>query len=126
MKFADDTTLTVEGISDVSIERRDDGHSLITNVLYIPRIKCNLLSISQLLEKGYKFHIENKALHVMDADEVLILKAHIAPNRTFKVELKVVEHRCITTIASREEWIWNYRLGHRNSEILMLCKGINW
>lgn len=25
-----------------------------------------------------------------------------------------MEHRCLATAASREEWIWNYRLGHLN------------
>lgn len=46
--------------------------------------------------------MENNALHVMDANGVLILKDFMAPNRTFKVELKVMEHRCITKMASRE------------------------
>lgn len=62
----------------------------------------NLQSISQLLEKGYKIHMENKALHVMDANGVLVLKTHITPNRTFKVELKFMKHRCLATKATRE------------------------
>lgn len=45
VKFKDDTTLATDGISDVLIMRMDDGHSLIKDVLYIIRIKCNLLSI---------------------------------------------------------------------------------
>lgn len=87
-------------------------HSLIKDVFYIPIIKCNLLSIFQLHEKGYKIHMENKAICTMDADGVLVLKAPMAPNRTFEVELKVMEHRCLATATSQEEWIWNYRLGH--------------
>nr|XP_004510483.1 uncharacterized protein LOC101513653 [Cicer arietinum] len=45
VKFADDTTLAADGVGDVLIMRRDGGHSLIKDVLYIPGIKCNLLSI---------------------------------------------------------------------------------
>lgn len=52
VKFADDTTLMADGISDVLIMRRDEGHSLIKDALYILGIKCNILSIGQLLEKG--------------------------------------------------------------------------
>lgn len=67
VKFDDDTTLVVDGINDVFIMRRNDGHSLIKDVLYILRIKCNFLSIGQLLEKGYKIHMENMRMHVLDA-----------------------------------------------------------
>lgn len=35
VKFMDDVILTVEGISDVSIERMNGGDSLIKDVLYI-------------------------------------------------------------------------------------------
>lgn len=85
VKFADDTTLAVKGISDVSIKRGDGGHYLIKDVLNIIGIKCNLLCIFQFLGKDYKIHMENKMLRVMDANRVLILKAPKAPNRTFKV-----------------------------------------
>lgn len=89
--------------------RWDVVHSLIKDVLYISGIQCNLLSIGQLLEKGYKIHMENKALRVMEANGVLILKYSMASNKTFKVELKVTEHRRLAIVASQEEWIWNYR-----------------
>ncbi|XP_050895198.1 uncharacterized protein LOC127101799 [Lathyrus oleraceus] len=92
VKLANDTILMADGISDVLIMRRDGGNSLIKYILYIQGIKCNLLSIGQLLEKGYKIHMENKGLRVMDANGVLVLKAPMDANRTFKVELKVMEH----------------------------------
>ncbi|XP_073221577.1 uncharacterized protein [Cicer arietinum] len=103
VKFADDTTLAADGIGDVLIMRRDGGHSLIKDVLYIPGIKCNLLSIGQLLERNYMIRMENKVLRVLDQNGVLILKAPVAANRTFKIELEIMEHRCLTTSASRDE-----------------------
>ncbi|XP_050919446.1 uncharacterized protein LOC127136990 [Lathyrus oleraceus] len=74
VKFSNDTTLMVDSIGDVLIMRKDDGHSLIKDVLYISGIKCNLISIGQLLEKGYKIHMENKGLCVLDENRVLVLK----------------------------------------------------
>lgn len=100
VKFADDAALVVDGISGVSIKRMSGKHSLIKDVLYISRIKYNIFSIGRLLEKGYKIHIENKALRVMDTNRVLVLKALIAPNRTSRVELKVMKHMCIVIAAS--------------------------
>nr|XP_004516686.1 uncharacterized protein LOC101512199 [Cicer arietinum] len=114
VKFTDDTTLAADGVGDVLIMRRDGGHSLIKDMLYIPGIKCNLLSIGQLLERNYMIRMENKVLRVLDQNGVLILKAPMAANRTFKIELEIMEHRCLATATSRDEWLWHYRLGHLN------------
>ena len=72
MRFTDNTTLAADDVGDVLIMRRDGGHSLIKEVLYIPRIKCNLLSIGQLLERNYTIRMENKVLRVLDQNGVLI------------------------------------------------------
>lgn len=65
VNFVDDTIIAVEGIGDLSIERRDGRDYLIKDVLYIRGIMCNILIIVQLLEKGYKIHMENKMLRIM-------------------------------------------------------------
>lgn len=114
VNFTDDTILAVDGINDVLIMRMDGGNSLIKDVFYIPGIKYKLLSICQLLDKDYKIHMENKGLRVMDANMILVLKPPMVANRTFKVELEVMEHICLATTTSREEWTWQYCLGHLN------------
>ena len=45
VKFADDSTLAAEGIGDVAIRKKDGGSALISDVLYIPGMKSNLLSV---------------------------------------------------------------------------------
>ena len=66
VRFADDTTLAADGVGDVLIMKKDVSHSLIKYVLYIPGIRCNLLSIGQLLEKNYTIQMENKVLRIFD------------------------------------------------------------
>jgi len=114
VKFADDSTLSAEGIGEVLIKKKDGGQSLISEVLYIPGMKSNLLSIGQLLEKGYRVLLEDKMMRVHDPKGKLILKAPMSRNRTFKIELNVMEHKCYATAVSRDEWLWHYRLGHLN------------
>jgi len=114
VKFADDSTPSAEGIGNVLIKKKDGGQSLISEVLCIPGMKSNLLSIGQLLEKGYKVSLENKMMRVNDSKGKLILKAPMSKNMTFKIELNVMEHRCLATAVSRDEWLWHYRLGHLN------------
>ena len=77
-------------------------------------MKRNLLSIWQLVEKNYKVLIEDKLMRVIDANGRVILKAPMSQNRTFNIELNMMEHKCLSTAASRDEWIWHYRLCHLN------------
>lgn len=54
MEFVNDSILAAEGICDVLIIRKYGKQSLISNILYIPNIKSNLLCFGQLIEKNYK------------------------------------------------------------------------
>ena len=95
VKFANDNSLAAEGIGDVMIMRKDGKRSVVSNLLYIPSMKSNLLSIGQLVEKNYKVTIKDKMMRVVDANGRLILKAHMSKNRTFKIELNMMENRCL-------------------------------
>lgn len=55
VKFANDNTIEVHGKGKVMIKRKDGESTFVTYLLYIPSMKNNLLSLGQLLEKG--FHI---------------------------------------------------------------------
>lgn len=114
VKFENNNNLSPEGIGDVLIRRKDDKQLVISKVLYIPNMKSNLLSISQLVERNYKVFIENRMMRVIDLSNRLILKAHMSRNRTFRIELDVLEHKCLAAAAGRDEWLWHYILGHLN------------
>lgn len=114
VKFVNDNTLAAEGIGDVLITRKDTKQSIISNVLYILDMKSNLLSIGKLIKKNYKILIEDKMMRVLDLGGKLILKEPMSHNKTFKIKLDVMEHKCLTNGASRDERLWHYRLGHLN------------
>ncbi|MCH79926.1 retrovirus-related Pol polyprotein from transposon TNT 1-94 [Trifolium medium] len=51
IRFADNRTIPAEGVGDVLIRGKKGNQALIIDVLYIPAMKTNLLSMRQLLEK---------------------------------------------------------------------------
>ena len=97
VKFAIKNNLEAEGIRDVLIMRKDGKRSLISNVLYIPGKKSNLLNIGLLVEKNYKVSVEGKMMRFLDANGRLILKDPMSQNKTFKIKLNVMEHKFIST-----------------------------
>ena len=53
VRFADNSTILAEGIGKVMITRKNGETTYMHSVLYVPSMKNNLLSLGQLLEKGF-------------------------------------------------------------------------
>ena len=83
--------------------RKDGKRAVISNVLYIPGMKRNLLNIVKLVEKNYKVIVEDEMMRVVNANGRLILKVPMSHNRIFKIELNEMDHKCLSTVASRDE-----------------------
>ncbi|XP_006588254.1 uncharacterized protein [Glycine max] len=52
VRFADGSSLTAEGISRVAFRDTNGKETIIEEVLYVPGLKTNLLSLGKLLQKG--------------------------------------------------------------------------
>ncbi|XP_019455127.1 PREDICTED: uncharacterized protein LOC109356254 [Lupinus angustifolius] len=84
VKFADDSTLKVEGAGDVVIIRNNGSKALIFDVLFVPGMKYNLLSIGQLVQKGFTAIMGNGQVEVLDTKKRIILRSKLTKNRTFQ------------------------------------------
>ncbi|XP_050885286.1 uncharacterized protein LOC127088725 [Lathyrus oleraceus] len=58
VKLVDNSSLQVEGTGKIVIQRSNRVKALIKDVLYVPGIKCNLLSVGQLVENGFSVVIK--------------------------------------------------------------------
>nr|XP_004514601.1 uncharacterized protein LOC101489282 [Cicer arietinum] len=120
IRFADNSTITAEGVDKILIQRRDGKQSFICDVLYLPNMKNNLLSLGQLLEKGYSINMENRQMKMFDSAKRLILKAPLSKNRTFKIEIQISENQCLAAEIRKEDWLWPQRSGHLNFRSLQM------
>lgn len=74
IRFADFSTVTSEGIGTVAIKKKDGQMALNQEVLYVPGMKCNLLSLGQLVEKGFTVLMKNGFLKMFNCNQKLMLK----------------------------------------------------
>ncbi|XP_019464289.1 PREDICTED: uncharacterized protein LOC109362714 [Lupinus angustifolius] len=68
VKFADDSSLSAKGAGNVVIMRENGSKAIVSNVLYVPKMKYNLLSIGQLIEKGFSVLMKNSQLELFDSE----------------------------------------------------------
>ncbi|XP_073221586.1 uncharacterized protein [Cicer arietinum] len=120
IRFADNSSVTAEGIGKILIQRRDGKQSFICDVLYVSNMKNNLLRLGQLLEKGYSLKMEQGEMRLFDDSRRLILKAPLSKNRNFKIDIQINESKCLAVEVMNEDWLWHKRFGHLNFRNLQM------
>ncbi|XP_058733837.1 uncharacterized protein LOC131605507 [Vicia villosa] len=64
VQLEDNSSFETEGIDNITIQRRNGAKARIKDVLYVPGIKCNLISVGQLFEKGFLVLMKDGALEL--------------------------------------------------------------
>ena len=82
----------------MDVRRLDGRQAMIIDVLYVPGMKSNLISMGQPLEKGFSMKMSNGSLEVYDTTKKMIIKSPLAKNKTFKVNLNTIEPQCFFSI----------------------------
>ena len=121
-----DSKVSVMGKREVNSLTKKGERKTIANFYYVPGMKCNLLSIGQLVQKGYNVFFENDVCTIMDIaprkrciDEVKMTRNRMFPLR-MNADLKDgVEIAAVTQEAFQNEpkdvnWLWHLRFGHLN------------
>ncbi|EPS69339.1 hypothetical protein M569_05427, partial [Genlisea aurea] len=65
VKVGDGRSLKVQGIGTVTIES-DNGSVAINDVLFVPSLTVNLLSVGQLMERGFQVNFMKTKCEILD------------------------------------------------------------
>jgi hypothetical protein len=88
---------------------------------------CNLLNIGQLIKKRFSVIIKNEKFELYDPAGILVMRAPLAKNRTFKTLINTTEVECMKAVTEdKENWLWHLRFGHLNFKYLnqLVSKGM--
>jgi hypothetical protein len=101
----------VEGKGAIEVETLS-GIKTLKNVIYMPKINQNLVSVGQLIESGYSIFFNDGVCDIKDKNGVLLLSAKMM-NRSFNVDWREV---CLSanTCENNESVLWHKRSGHFN------------
>ena len=112
VSFGDSSKVDVKGKDKIFIQLKDGSHKFISNIYYIPEMKNNILSLGQLLEKGYDMHMKNRSLFLRDQKNNLIVHVQMTKNRTFMLNIKHVDTKCLNASVKDCLWLWDLRFDH--------------
>src|SRR3954471_19377095 len=96
IRCADDKYLYAKGMGNVKVKVKNGKTVLIKDVWYVPGIKNNLMSVGQLIEKGFSVIMKNNLLNLYDSNQKLIMQSGQGSNRIFKVNVETAETDCLS------------------------------
>eukprot|EP00253_Pinus_taeda_P020973 PITA_20973 len=118
--------ISVMGKGKVKIFTKKCEKKTIADVCYVPGMKCNLLSIGQLVQQGYNVFFVNYVCTIMDRapNKRCIAEVKMTRNRMFPlrikavlkdgVEIAAVTQEAFQSVPKDENWLWHLRFGHLN------------
>ncbi|XP_047266818.1 uncharacterized protein LOC124897675 [Capsicum annuum] len=86
VRMGNGATLEAHGKGSVSFQT-NQGTKLMHDVLYVPSLACNLLSVDQMMSKGYSLLFKGKHCLTFYADDTLIDKVEMV-DKIFPVDEK--------------------------------------
>ncbi|KAL4298280.1 hypothetical protein GQ457_12G029150 [Hibiscus cannabinus] len=110
--FGDDSHAEVKGKGKVMITQKNGEKKYITDVYYVPAMKSNIISLGQLLEKGYEVQMKNQSLSLKNKNGELVVQVDMTQNRLFTIDIESGEVKCMKTAIKDDSWLLHLRYGH--------------
>ena len=86
VRFGDGSLVEIEGIGSVVLQTKKEGHKVLTEVYYIPKLKSNIVSLGQL---------EDGCCKVYDVERSLLARAPRVRNRLYLLKMHLAAPICL-------------------------------
>lgn len=117
IKIADNKILHVESCGDVilHIPNKDGSTSkiLVKNVLYVPKLSTNLLSVSKIIKSGCKVEFDKTGCSLYNSNNQKVATANLI-NDTYRLNINYSKIFAMSAKAESLTHLWHQRLGHLN------------
>lgn len=118
IRIANNNLLKVECCGNISIKVITNDGSMETiqvrNVLYVPELKTNLLSISKIIESGCKILFNEHGCEIYNQSNKLVAKAYLMNNTYQLKSCQSTEMQAMTAKSDDDIYLWHQRMGHLN------------
>ena len=112
VKMGNGAPVDAKGKGTITVETKK-GSRDIRDVLLVPDLAQNLLSVGQMLERNYAVHFEDLACKVFDPKRREIAKVKMERNRSFPLIFPYANTSLKTEVVA-DSWLWHRRLRHLN------------
>lgn len=120
IRIANNKELKVECCGNVCIKvKAHDGNTdliQVRNVLFVPELKTNLLSVSKIIQSGCKVIFNESGCQIYNPSNKLVAQARLI-NATYLLNT-YQEMQVMMAKADDDTYLWHQRMGHLNFQSL--------
>lgn len=106
--------LAVKGVGYVDIPINQKDKIQVKNVLFVPGLAANLLSVSTIVKSGYKVLFNNKGCDIQNYVGEVICTAVLNNNLYIMNPGQEMVHLTSSPVNSNDTYLWHLRMGHLN------------
>lgn len=114
---ANNTTVTVQHMGNVNLSLRGKDGKInqiqVRDILYVPELSTNLLSVSQLTNKGCHVIFNDTGCEIRNKQMELVSTARLTNNNMYKLNI-FDGNAFITSSETQNIDLWHRRMGHLN------------
>lgn len=112
VKLGNGEIVESQGKGSVYIQTKQ-GIKLVPDVLFIPSLDQNLLSVAQMMKKGYSLSFKDNVCSIFDSHGAEIVKVNMVGN-SFPLNWNSVQQHTSYIARNAESDLWHKRFGHYN------------
>lgn len=113
VRFGDGSLVQIHGRGTITFAGKSGEKVALAGVLFIPRLKNNIISVGQLDRTGCKVEIEDGVMRIWDRRRRLLCKVHRGRNQLYVLNLDVAPlPLCLAARHDDGAWRWHARYGH--------------
>ncbi|BBG94220.1 hypothetical protein Prudu_002447, partial [Prunus dulcis] len=121
VKLSDGKLHNMEGKGIISMQTKGGTPKLIYDVLYVPNLAQNLLSVGQLLQRGFLVKFEDDCCVISDKkNNTLVAKIKMTTNKVFSLFTTSKENYALEAAKVDGSLLWHLRYGHLNQRNMQL------
>ena len=117
VKFSDNSRILIKGKGSIEVNQRDGSSLQLCNVLYVPQLEANILSLGRLDEEGYHMIMGEGKLNIFNHDGKLFAEVQRSKGRLYLLKLNIMD-QCMLSEEKFEDWLWHSRFGHMSFHTL--------
>ena len=118
VRFGNGSLIRYEGKGEVNVDCSNGELMIFKNVLFIPKLKTNILSLGNLDSHGCDIRLRNSFLTLHDGQERLLTKTLKTRGNMYLLKLNIVEHCLFVEKNDEEAWLWHRKMCHQIAHTL--------
>ena len=118
LKFGNNSQIQIKGRGEIEVNQKDGSILCLGNILFVPKLEANILSLGRLDEEGYRMIMGEGKLTILNPNGHLFAEVYRSKGRLYLLKLSIVDQCLIASEDTTEDWLWHSHFGDLNFHTL--------